>query len=122
MTEPRPLGRWLDTVTAANTPVGELVWLPPASGGLRAEVATVAGREFAVIRSVGVSDAQRRRQWNARIAGFVWFPEAIADKSAAGILGIKESPVGGFQTKRKAKAAVAEAHRLLSDHLRQQDA
>lgn len=100
-------------------PSGDLVWLPAAKGGLRTEAAVVAGREFAVIRSLRVGP---RRQWNVRIAGFVWFSEAIADKSAAGILGIKESPVGGFQSKRKAKAAVAEAYRLLSGHLRRQAA
>lgn len=93
MPDSHPLGRWLDTVTAANTQSGELAWLPRAMGGIGGQVATVAGREFAVIRPVG-SGAQR--QWNIRIKGFVWFPAAMPEGSAARVMGIKENSVSSF--------------------------
>lgn len=117
VTAPPPLGRWLDTVTPANTKTGDLVWLPRATGGIRGQVALAGGRGFAVIRPVG---AGRRQQWSVRVKGFVWFPIAIPERSVARAMGVKESSVGSFQSLAKARAAVAEAHRLLDDHLRLQ--
>ncbi len=110
------LGRWLDTVTPTNTQAGDLAWLPRTTGGIGGQVVLAGGREFAVIRPVG---AGGRRQWNVRIKGFVWFPLAFPERSAARVMGVKESSVGSFQSLAKARAAVEEAHRLLDEHLRQ---
>lgn len=119
MTESRPIGRWLDTVTQRNTQFGEVIWLPVLKGGLRSRIATMAGREFAVIRNRRMG---RQQQWNVEIKGFVWFPDNLPPDCAAAKMGIKESPICGFPTIDKARVAVAEAHRLLEDHLRQQAA
>lgn len=116
MTESRPIGRWLDTVTAKNTVPGDLVWPPVERGGLGTRIATMAGREFAVLRPLGSGP---NRQWNVRVEGFVWFADAMPEKSVAGMMGFKESKVGGFPSIAKAKAAVAEVRRLLDEHLRQ---
>lgn len=115
MPESRPIGRWLDTVTAANTRNGDLIWLPRAKGGTRGQVALVAGDKFAVIRP---HRAAGQQQWIVRIEGFVWFPVALPEESTASRMGIKESAAGGFPTVAKARSAVAEAHRLLDEHLR----
>ncbi|ENO77998.1 hypothetical protein B447_14834 [Thauera sp. 27] len=114
MSETRPIGRWLDTVTARNTRTGELVWLPAATGGLKTHVATMVGREFAVVRPLQLG---HKRQFNVRITGYVWFPETFPEGSPAKVMGVQESAVTGFPTIAKAKAAVAEAHRLLESHL-----
>jgi len=111
--ETSPIGRWLDTVTDTNMPRGDLIWLPAPKSGLRSHVATMAGRAFAVVRPVA------NRQWNVRIAGFVWFEIAMPEGSAARLMNIRESAVGGFPSIAKAKAAVSQARRLLDEHLRQ---
>lgn len=110
-----PLGRWLDTVIAANTVPGTVEWLPARRGGIPARVATMNGREFAVARAVRRGGMQ---QWNVRITGFVWFQAAFLAGSPAAQLHVKESAIGAFRTLKQAKAAVSEARRLLDDHLR----
>lgn len=115
-----PIGRWLDTVTEANMPFGDLVWLPVAKGrfsGLRGQVVTMESREFAVLRPQAAGGHQ---QWSVRIQGFVW--AITPDKNVAARFGVSESPVGAFSTLTKARVAVIEAHRLLQKHLRQKAA
>lgn len=108
------VGRWLDTVTQANTRPGELIWMPIAKGGTRAQVVMMSGREFAVLRPKALG---KQRQWSVRIEGFLWSGAGMLPGSVADKMGIKESPVGAFATIAKARAAVVEAHNLLIPHL-----
>lgn len=112
---PHTLGRWLSTVTPANTTPGALTWLPPQNGGIQCHTAVVNGRAAALVRlreSSGLG-----RQWNASIEGWVWNLEGSDDVAAQ--FGAHESPVKGFKTVRAAKAATAVAFKLLEQHLAQ---
>lgn len=92
-------GRWKEP---QGTPKGELVWLPPAKGGLQTHVGTVNGKPVATIRK-----HHSVKGFSVRVTGWVWskpLAGSVADK-----LAVRETEVKGFTDLRSAKQAVEYA-------------
>lgn len=92
-------GRWKEP---QGTPKGELVWLPPAKGGLKTHVATVDGKPVATIRT-----HHNVKGYSVRVTGWVWskpLSGSVAEKIA-----VRETEVKGFTDLRSARQAVKYA-------------